>query len=214
MEDHSGQTWQADLKHEIGTDRTLTNLLDLASRKKNDVHLARGDHRIDGLFQVCRGTNINGRLRNRGRTLMGRYCAFSENLTVVSTNHRTDTLNMNIQLQIRLGFRNNHIGGKVSVIGHNVWGGNGVMILNGITIGTGAVLAAGAVTTKDVPPFEIHGGVSAKRIGSRFHPAVVQQMLEIAWWHWPEEKMLRNEKLSGIRIRPDRNMDLMRFVAE
>lgn len=41
------------------------------------------------------------------------------------------------------------------------------IILPGVTIGKGAVVAAGAVVTKDIPDFEIWGGVPAKKIGER-----------------------------------------------
>lgn len=41
------------------------------------------------------------------------------------------------------------------------------IILPGATIGQGAVVAAGAVVTKNIPPFEIWGGVPAKKIGLR-----------------------------------------------
>lgn len=41
------------------------------------------------------------------------------------------------------------------------------IILPGVTIGRGAVVAAGAVLTKDVPDFEIWGGVPAKKISDR-----------------------------------------------
>ena len=41
------------------------------------------------------------------------------------------------------------------------------MILPGVTIGEGAVVAGGAVVTKDIPSFEIWGGVPAKKIRSR-----------------------------------------------
>lgn len=41
------------------------------------------------------------------------------------------------------------------------------IILPDVTIGKGAVVAAGAVVTKDIPEFEIWGGVPAKKIGER-----------------------------------------------
>lgn len=41
------------------------------------------------------------------------------------------------------------------------------IILPNIKIGKGAVVAAGAVVTKDIPPFEIWGGVPAKKISDR-----------------------------------------------
>ena len=40
-------------------------------------------------------------------------------------------------------------------------------ICPGVTIGDGAVVAAGAVVTKDVPPWEVWGGVPARKIGAR-----------------------------------------------
>lgn len=41
------------------------------------------------------------------------------------------------------------------------------IILPGVTIGRGAVVAAGAVVTKDIPEFEVWGGVPAKKISDR-----------------------------------------------
>lgn len=52
-------------------------------------------------------------------------------------------------------------------IGHHVWIGTGAMVLQGVTIGNGAVVAAGAVVTKDIPPYEVWGGVPAKFIRKR-----------------------------------------------
>lgn len=57
-------------------------------------------------------------------------------------------------------------GGPV-VIEDYAWISCRVVILPGVTIGQGAVVAAGAVVTKDVPPYEIVGGVPAKVIGER-----------------------------------------------
>jgi acetyltransferase-like isoleucine patch superfamily enzyme len=56
---------------------------------------------------------------------------------------------------------------KPILIESDVWLGVNVVVLKGVTLGTGAVIAAGAVVTKSVPPFEIWGGIPARKIGER-----------------------------------------------
>ena len=56
------------------------------------------------------------------------------------------------------------------VIEDHVWIGCRAQILPGVTIGKGAVIAAGAIVTKNVPAYEIWGGVPAKRKGKRDNP--------------------------------------------
>lgn len=58
---------------------------------------------------------------------------------------------------------------KPITIGHHCWIGTGAIILQGVTIGNGAVVAAGAVVTKDIPPYEVWGGVPARKIKDRIH---------------------------------------------
>jgi len=52
-------------------------------------------------------------------------------------------------------------------IGDYVFIGPRAIIMPGITIGNGAVIAAGAIVTKNVPDFEVWGGVPAKKISDR-----------------------------------------------
>ena len=52
-------------------------------------------------------------------------------------------------------------------IGKDVWLGYNVVVLKGVIIGEGAVVAAGSVVTKNIPPYEIWGGVPAKKMGER-----------------------------------------------
>jgi putative colanic acid biosynthesis acetyltransferase WcaF len=53
------------------------------------------------------------------------------------------------------------------VIEDYVWIATRATIVGGVHIGRGAVVATGAVVTKDVAPYDIVGGVPAKKIGER-----------------------------------------------
>ena len=77
-------------------------------------------------------------------------------------------------------------------IGNDVWIGQNVLILPGVTIHDGAVCAAGAVVTHDVPPYTIVGGVPAKPIRQRYTDEIIEELLKIRWWDWPEEKIRNN----------------------
>lgn len=55
-----------------------------------------------------------------------------------------------------------------TLIDRDAWIGAGSIVMAGVTIGRGAIIAAGSVVTKDVPPYEIHGGVPARKIKDRF----------------------------------------------
>jgi len=78
------------------------------------------------------------------------------------------------------------------VIGNDVWIGYEAVILAGVTIGDGAIIGARAVVTSDVPPYTIAGGVPARTIRKRFPETIVTSLLQLKWWEWPREKILRN----------------------
>ncbi len=69
-------------------------------------------------------------------------------------------------------------------IGHDVWIGHGAIIMPGVTVGHGAVIGSGAVVTKDVGPYTIAVGVSAKSIKKRFDDKTIEKLLHIKWWDW------------------------------
>ena len=78
------------------------------------------------------------------------------------------------------------------VIGNDVWIGYEAIIMAGVTIGDGAIIASRAVVTKDVEPYTIVGGVPAKMIKRRFSDSTISALLEIKWWDWPQDRIMRN----------------------
>jgi acetyltransferase-like isoleucine patch superfamily enzyme len=69
------------------------------------------------------------------------------------------------------------------IIGNDVYLGDGIIVMPGVTIGNGAVVAANAVVTKDVEPYTIVGGVTAKKIRDRFPDSIKQDLLDTRWWN-------------------------------
>lgn len=78
------------------------------------------------------------------------------------------------------------------IIGNDVWIGYEAVILSGVTIGDGAIIGTRAVVTKDIPPYTIVGGVPAKPIRKRFDDMIIERLLKLKWWDWPEERIKAN----------------------
>ena len=78
---------------------------------------------------------------------------------------------------------------KDTVIGHDVWIGCSAIIMPGVSIGSGAIIAAGAVVTRDVKPYTIVGGNPAMPIRKRFSDPVIADLLDLAWWDWPIDRI-------------------------
>lgn len=79
-------------------------------------------------------------------------------------------------------------------IGHDVWIGARVTILDGVTIGNGAIIAAGAVVTKDVPPYAIVVGVPARIIRYREVKEQYRKLIETNWWNEQPEEIYKRIK--------------------
>lgn len=78
------------------------------------------------------------------------------------------------------------------IIGNDVWFGYDSLIMNGVTIGHGAIIGTRAMVVKDVPPYSIVAGNPAKVVKKRFDDAVIDRLLQIAWWDWDIEKINRH----------------------
>lgn len=132
---------------------------------------------------------------------IGKFCAISNFVYVVSGNHPTQNFVsihpsfFSTSKQAGFTYVNDNIFEEQCyaedtynvVIGNDVWIGHGVSILSGITIGDGAIVAAGAVVTKNVEPYSIVGGVPARLIKKRFNEEQIDFLLKLQWWNKPEE---------------------------
>lgn len=79
-----------------------------------------------------------------------------------------------------------------SIIGNDVWLGKNVIITNYANIGNGVIAGAGAVITRDVPDYAVVAGVPARIIRYRYSAEEITYLNRIAWWDWPDEKVIEN----------------------
>lgn len=162
---------------------------------------------IAGNVLCGKHTTINGYLNARGNIRIGKYCALGRFISIHAAKRRIDTPNQQVQFCRRFGFSLPHERQRVE-IGHNVWIGDKVSILAGVTVGHGAVLAAGSTVVSNVPPFGIVEGVPAQLVRKRFSDHVIEQMLDICWWDWDDDKIRANRLFFESALEPDPDYDL------
>ena len=125
---------------------------------------------------------------------IGRYCSIARGVTI-GQNRKSHPLEW-LSTHSALGSLRQHRAGmaqqdevKDTVIGHDVWIGMDVLILEGITIGTGAVIGAQSLITRDVPPYAIVIGSPAKVLRYRFDPDTIEALLASQWWNLTPQQL-------------------------
>ncbi|GAC1376469.1 MAG: CatB-related O-acetyltransferase [Acidimicrobiales bacterium] len=153
-----------------------------------------------GRITVGRGTYgipiVKHYTHDETKLTVGNYSALAENaIVMLGGQHAMDQVTT---YPLRIGF---HMPGagrdgmpthtSDTVIGNDVWLAQRSFVRSGLTIGDGAVIAAGSVLTKDVPPYAVMGGNPAKILRFRHTEEQRAALLEIQWWHWPEDEIRR-----------------------
>lgn len=128
------------------------------------------------------------------RIVIGKYCSFARNVTVFAGgNHplRHVTTHPLMLYFGRATFAewSEACGDDedVTVIGNDVWIGDGALILSGVTVGDGAVIGARSTVAADVPPYAVVAGNPARVLRKRFGDAQIDALLGIRWWDWRHE---------------------------
>jgi acetyltransferase-like isoleucine patch superfamily enzyme len=150
-----------------------------------------GEHTY-GDLEVIEFAGVECRLK------IGRYCSFARGTTILlGGEHRPDYASTYPFYPLMGAPRPKYLKGHNGnvEIGNDVWIGYGVTILSGAVIGDGAVIAAGAVVTRNVKPYcvvkpyAIVGGVPARQLKTRFPIHIVEKLMELKWWEWPEARV-------------------------
>lgn len=123
---------------------------------------------------------------------IGKFCAISWNSSIGGGDHDYTHLSIHSFPFIDMFGFTDEKGGWQSYdiplkIGNDVWIAANTCITRGTTIGDGAIVSAGAVVTKDILPYEIWGGVPARKIGQRFSDEIIEELLKLKWWDLPNE---------------------------
>lgn len=128
---------------------------------------------------------------------IGRYCSLARDVQIGHGRHPVDWLSVS-PLQYSPGYRGWQNAAGLppmpstslfkwethTVVGSDVWLGNGVFVQDGVHIGHGAIVGARSVVTRDVPPYAVVAGNPARLIRMRFPEDIVRRLLATQWWKY------------------------------
>lgn len=135
--------------------------------------LKTGIHAVDSTFYMASGSQISndlvaGKYSYIGaqcligaKVHLGNYVMLADRVAIVGADHIFAKPGIPVIFSGRPEMPS-------TVIEDDVWVGHGATVLAGVRISRGAIIAAGAVVTRNVPAYEIHGGVPARKIKDRF----------------------------------------------
>ena len=138
----------------------------------------------------------------RGTKLMncdiGRFCHIGDNCAIGLFGHDTSQVTT---YPLKYHFDNSVVDvgqdstadavrkSRQTIIKNDVYIGESVTIFAGVTVGKGAVIGARAVVTKDVPDYAVVAGVPSQIVRMRFSDKIVDDLLDIQWWQWSDDKI-------------------------
>lgn len=126
---------------------------------------------------------------------IGKFCSIAADVMfLLGGEHRKDFISTYPFNALMESF--NHIEGHPAskgdiIVGNDVWIAHGAKILSGVTIGDGAIIAANSLVTKDIPPYAIAMGSPAKVVKYRFDEDTIEKLLEIKWWDFEDEEIIK-----------------------
>lgn len=124
------------------------------------------------------------------RIRIGAFCSIADGVSIFGggehNTHWVTTFPMRIAFGDALAGRDGHPASKgETVVGNDVWIGDGAVILSGVSIGNGAIIGARAVVSRNVPAYHVVAGNPARVVRPRFSQSTIAALERIKWWDWP-----------------------------
>ena len=129
---------------------------------------------------------------------IGRFCQIAQGVQFITAtaNHPMDgisTYPFGVFDPDRMGtYRASLPRGRDTIVGHDCWIGREALLMPGAELGCGVIVAARAVVRGKIPDYAVVSGNPATIIRMRFKPAEIAQLLDLAWWSWPPDKIAQN----------------------
>jgi len=155
------------------------------TRVHRTFYLAAGS-RVCRDLVACEYSYVGPECRIGPQVEIGPYSMLGPRVSIVGADHRFDRPGTPMIFSGRPPL-------YPTVIEADAWIGSGTTLMAGVRIGRGAIVAAGAVVTRNVPPYEIHGGVPAQKIRDRFPNPADREI---------HDRMLREPPRRGDYCRP------------
>ena len=133
------------------------------------------------------------------RLVVGKFCQIADGALFItaSANHRYDGISSYpfaaIDLDVGPHRQSLPGPGPDTIVGNDVWIGQGARILPGAQLGNGVIVGAGAVVSGSVPPYAIVAGNPARIVRMRFDQERIEMLQRRAWWDWPIDHILKHE---------------------
>ena len=171
-----------------------------------------------GKSSICDGVSIfignrtylsgHSTIRGVGNFFLGSYCSIGFGLYVnvsdenqpidfaasIGLHHEPRMKQKNFSLPLSYGLEDKATNLRQTTIKNDVWIGRNAGILNNIKIDNGVVIGANSLVTKDCDPYGVYVGSPAKLVRYRFSKKIINQLLQIKWWDWSDERILKNVK--------------------
>lgn len=165
-------------------------------------------------IEVGRQSYISGQstLRGKHKLVIGSFTAIAEGLYLNTSqdmhpteyasmiNFKTERRCLEDGLAMDISYQQLEKQQTGIQIGSDVWIGRDVRIFHGANIAHGSVIAERSLLRGQTEPYGIYAGVPAKLKRFRFSDSVISELLNIRWWEWPRDRLLRNKDFFATNI--------------